>query len=96
MTITILQEDCDPGVATDKSLPYTAYLVTYEKEGKEHYDLTIAQKEVDMFDYYYDKYKKGFKTFKQADGLANPKLWGNKQAAPPKKKRKKKPPQEDG
>ena len=43
----ILQEDCEVGVATDKTLPYTAYLVEYvkEKEGEEvraAYDLVIS------------------------------------------------------
>ena len=28
----ILHEDCEVGVATDKTLPYTAYLVEYVKE----------------------------------------------------------------
>ena len=26
----LLQEKCDPGVATDRSLPTSAYLVTYK------------------------------------------------------------------
>ena len=70
----ILHEDCEVGVATDKTLPY---------------DLVISGKQVDIFDHYYDKYKKNFKGFTQADGMANPNLWPPKGAAT--KKRKKKP-----
>jgi hypothetical protein len=29
----IIHEDCDPDKALDKSLPYTAYLVEYKKDG---------------------------------------------------------------
>ena len=68
----ILHEDCEVGVATDKTLPYTAYLVEYvkEKEGEEvraAYDLVISGKAVDIFDHYYDKYKKNFKKFTQTE-----------------------------
>ena len=37
--------------------------------------------QVEMFDYYYDKYKKDFKWFKQSQGIVNPKLWKNQQEA---------------
>ena len=93
----ILHEDCEVGVATDKTLPYTAYLVEYVKEETDDkktttrtaYDLVISGKQVDIFDHYYDKYKKNFKGFTLADGMANPNLWPPKGAAT--KKRKKKP-----
>ena len=89
----ILHEDCEVGVATDKTLPYTAYLVEYvkEKEGEEvraAYDLVISGKAVDIFDHYYDKYKKNFKKFTQTEGRANPNTWNIKPTPPKKKKRK--------
>ena len=36
--IRILHEDCDPRVANDKKLPYSAYLVEYKKEDRIAYD----------------------------------------------------------
>ena len=74
-------------MADDKSLPYTAYLVHYmDDNGKTpKYDLVIADSEVRIFDYYYDLYKKGLKSFKQSNGRANPKLWT---AAPSKNSKK--------
>ena len=101
--LKIIHEDCDPKLAADKKLPYTAYLVEYVKEvetdGKKSdntcYDITICQKQVEMFDYYYDKYKKGLKNWKQTEGQMNPKLWSDqmlqsKKEAKPKKPQKKK------
>ena len=87
----LLQEKCDPGVATDRSLPTSAYLVTYKVEGKDTYDLVVSGKAADIFDEYYDKYKKDFKQFTQTEGRVNPTLWNNQpQATPPKKGSKKK------
>ena len=59
--IKILEQGCDPSVADDKSLPYTAYLVEYLKNGLTTFDLVIsANKAVDIFDYYWDEYKESF------------------------------------
>ena len=54
--IKILEEGCAPAAAEDKTLPYTAYLVTYEVNGMVKYDIAIGSKKVDIFDYYWDKY----------------------------------------
>ena len=72
-------------MADDKSLPYTAYLVHYVDGNDPKYDLVIADSEVRIFDYYYDLYKKGLKSFKQTNGRVNPKLW---KAAPSKNSKK--------
>ena len=41
--IRVLQEDCDPELGDDKSLPYTCYLITYnDKEGNKKYDLAVT------------------------------------------------------
>ena len=85
----VIKENCDPKDAQDKSLPYTAYLVEYKVDGKERYDISIAQKAVDLFDYYYDLYKKNFIRFTQSAGIVNPKLW-NDPTQPKKGKRNKK------
>ena len=87
MTVTIIQEKCDPKAADDKQLPNNAYLIQYEVEGKVVHDIAMAQKAVDIFDQYYDKYKKGFKWLKQTQGTVRPNLWN--QPAPKRKKRKK-------
>lgn len=77
-SIKIVHENCDPELANDKSLPYTAYLVEYIDGEKTLYDITICGKKVDLFDHYYDAYKKNFIGFKQTDGRMNPKLYGYK------------------
>ena len=75
--LRIIHEKCDPKLADNRKLPYTAYLVEYEDDGKVFYDITISQKAVEMFDYYYDKYKTGLKGWKQTEGIVNPKLWNS-------------------
>ena len=84
--IKMLYQDCSPEVANDKSLPCTAYLVKYEDDGVIRYDLVMCNKKVDIFDYYWDRYREGLKSFKQAEGRVNPKVWGYK----PKEDKKKK------
>ena len=86
MSITVIAEKCDPKAADDKTLPYTAYLIQYEHEGKVEHDIAMGQKAVDIFDHYYDKYKKGFKWLKQSGGTQKPNLWN---AQPPQRKKRK-------
>jgi hypothetical protein len=74
----ILHQNCDPSVANDRELPYNAYLVTYEIDGALAYDLVIPDKQIEIFDYYWDRYREGLKGWKQSEGRVNPKLWGNK------------------
>ena len=83
----ILKEDCPKEEGNDRSLPYTAYVVEYkDKDGGLHYDISISDSTVDIFDHYYDKYKKGFKWLRQSGGTQKPNLWNNK---PPQRKKKK-------
>ena len=84
----IIHENCDPKLAQNPKLPYTAYLVEYEKDGKTCYDITLCQKAVEMFDHYYDKYKKGLKGWKQSQGRISPKLWNDDMLDPDKKANK--------
>ena len=83
----VIHEKCDPKAAEDKQLPYTAYLIQYEVEGKVEHDIAMGVGQVELFDHYYDKYKKGLKWLKQTQGTVRPNLWN--QAAPKRKKRKK-------
>jgi len=74
--IKILHQDCDPELANDRTLPYNAYLVTYEN-GDTKYDIVICNKQVDIFDYYWDRYRENLVGWKQSEGRVNPKLWGS-------------------
>ena len=82
-----LATDCLIEAAQDPKLPYTAYLVTYKKDGETKYDLTMCQKAVDLFDHYYDAYKKDFISFKQSRGTIRPNLWNDPSEKKTKKKR---------
>jgi len=73
----IIHQNCEPEAANDKSLPYNTYLVTYMIDGALAYDLVQANKGVDIFDYYWDRYRNDIKGWKQSEGRVNPKLWGN-------------------
>ena len=59
------------------------------REGRIAYDIATATSKVELFDEYYDKYKKDFVTFKQASGTVNPSVWGYQSKAKDKKKRPK-------
>ncbi len=87
----ILANDCNIEAAQDASLPYTAYMVEYkDHDGYTKYDIAMSNKQSEIFDYYYDKYKRGLKKITQAEGKINPKLWQDpkeKQAKKPKGKR---------
>ena len=82
----IIHQDCDPTMGEDRSLPNNAFLIEYLQDGLTKFDIVIAAKQVDIFDYYYDNYRSDFKNMTQAQGRVSPKLWGNK----PKKESKKK------
>lgn len=93
----ILHEKCDPKLAEDRGLPYTAFLVQYELDGNLTYDIAMSSKAVELFDHYYDKYKKDFRRFDSTAGMVDPRRWNDptikpQPSAPPKKKRKKEPP----
>ena len=87
MSVTVIHEKCDLEKHNTIKLPYTAYVVQYQVEGNLVHDIAMAQKAVDIFDHYYDKYKKGFKWLKQTGGTVRPNLWN--QPTPKRKKRKK-------
>jgi hypothetical protein len=86
--MNILHEDCDPTLAKDTKLPYNTYVVEYTKEDRIAYDIAMSSSSVEVFDSYYDKYKKDFKFLKQTSGRVNPKLWNQPKAKPPKKPKK--------
>ena len=88
MSITVIHEKCDLEKDNNTKLPYTAYVIQYELEGELVHDIAMGSKAADIFDHYYDKYKKGFKWLKQTGGTVRPNLWN---APAPKRKKRKKP-----
>ena len=86
----LIHEKCDPKAADDRELPYTSYLVEYKIKGETTYDVAMGDSQVEIFDIYYDKYKKDFVGFKQTEGRMRPNLY-NAVAVPPKRKKRKKP-----
>ena len=96
----VIQENCDPKLAQDKKLPYTAYLVEYRNEDKTCYDIALGNSTVEMFDYYYDKYK-NVVSWKQSDGQVPPKLWKESmikksESNPPERKTRKRKSKDEG
>ena len=83
--IKIINQKCEQELAKDRTLPYNVYILSYEVDAVMAYDLVISDKNMDIFDYYWDKYREGLKGWKQSEGRVNPRLWGNKQ---PEKKKK--------
>ena len=75
----ILHQDCDPILAKDRSLPYTAFLIEYIDNGVTKYDIAVGAKQVDIFDDYWDKYRSDMKNMTQTEGRVNPKLWSSQQ-----------------
>ena len=69
-----------------KEAPNDARIVKYEVDGQICFDLTRANKQVDIFDMYWDKFREGIKSIEFGHGRISPKLWGYK--SPEKKKRK--------
>jgi hypothetical protein len=82
--VKIIYRDCDPSLADDRTLPHTAYLVEYLQDGMTHFDIVVASKRVEIFDYYCDNYREDLIRMTQSEGRANPKVWSN-----PNQKKKK-------
>jgi hypothetical protein len=75
--LKFIHKNCDPSLAQDRSLPYTAYLVEYLQDGITCFDIVMSNKKVEIFDHYWDHYRNDFITMTQTEGRHNPKLWGN-------------------
>jgi hypothetical protein len=80
-----LFRDCDPSVAQDRSLPYTAYLVEYLQDGMTKFDLVMSGKRVEIFDHYWDLYRHDLISITQSEGRMNPKLYNPNQNSKKKK-----------
>ena len=82
----IIHRDCDPTLANDRSLPYTAYLVEYLQDGMTHFDIVVGRNRVEIFDYYWDLYRHDLINMTQSEGRTNPKLWDIKSKETKKRK----------
>ena len=82
----MIHSDCDPSISQDRTLPTNAYLVEYLQDDVTHFDIVSCQKQVEIFDEYYDKYKKDLINITQTEGRIRPNLYGYK--APEDKKKK--------
>jgi len=71
----VLYQKCEKSVAKDKALPLNSYIVTYISDEETFYDIVICNKQVEIFDMYWDKYREGLKNIKWTDGRVNPRLW---------------------
>ena len=72
----VIQSDCDASIAQDRTLPNNAFLIEYIEGDLTKFDLVMSSKQVEIFDHYYDKYKKDLINITQSEGRVNPKLWG--------------------
>ena len=84
----ILLEKTTLDKAKDPKFPSDAFNVTYVVEGKEYLDVIRSGKQVNVFDYYYDKYgKDSVQKIDWGYGNVNPNQYGYK--TPEKKKKRK-------
>ena len=83
-----IAKDCDPSLADDRSLPYTAYLVEYLQDGMTKFDIVYGNKQSEIFDYYWDLYRHDLINMTQSEGRVNPKLWQDPSSNKETKKRK--------
>ena len=84
----VLLEKTTMEKARDPKFPSDAFNVTYVVDGKEYLDVTRSGKQVNVFDYYFDKYGKGaVQKIDWGYGNVNPNQYGYK---PPEKKKRRK------
>lgn len=83
-----IHKDCDPSLAQDRSLPYTAYLVEYLQDGITKFDIVWGNKRVEIFDYYWDLYRHDLISMTQTEGRINPKLWQDPSSKENQKKKR--------
>ena len=93
--ICTIVENCNPKEDNNNKLPYTAYLVEYKVDEEVRYDIAMGDKQVDVFDAYYDKYKKNLIGMKQSEGRVPPNRWNVAPPPPPKNKKRRRRPEED-
>ena len=88
-SVKVLHEQCERNKSEDKKLPSDSFLVTYKVDEELKYDVARGGSTVEVFDYYYDKYK-NVQGIAWTKGIVNPKTLDstNAETERPKKKRK--------
>lgn len=71
----ILNQNCEPELAKDKTLPRDSLLIEYMNDNILCYDIVRSSNQVEVFDYYYDK-SYMIKSINWTEGLINPKSYG--------------------
>lgn len=84
--MNVIHKECDPSLGEDRSLPYTSFLIEYCQDGITKFDIVASSKASEIFDYYWDLYKKDLINIKATEGRINPRLWTD----PNQKKKKSK------
>ena len=93
-TISILHQNCKPDEDNNTKLPYNAYLTWYKDDDNIQYDIAMADKASELFDYYYDNYQKNFIGMEQSKGMVAPNRW-NVQPPPKKRKKRRRKPEDE-
>ena len=84
----IVVDNGKPSDVRTTEAPTDCFIVTYEFNGDTHQDLTRGSR-VNVFNMYYDKFKKGLKSIDYGFGNIKPSLWGYQSTQGPKKKKRK-------
>lgn len=74
----IVVDNGKPSDVRTTEAPTDCFIVTYEFNGDTHQDLTRGSR-VNVFNMYYDKFKKGLKSIDYGFGNIKPSLWGYQQ-----------------
>ena len=87
----ILHEQCEKNKSDDKKLPLDSFLITYKVDEELKYDVARGGSTVEIFDYYYDKYK-NVQGIAWTKGIVTPRSFDSSynESEKPKKKRKRK------
>jgi hypothetical protein len=84
--LNFIHKECDPTLAQDRSLPYTSFIIEYSQDGITKFDIVASSKQSEIFDYYWDLYKKDLINMSATEGRVNPRTWQD----PNQKKKKSK------
>ena len=87
----VLHEQCEKNKSEDKKLPLDSFLITYKVDEEIKYDIARASSTVEVFNYYYDKYK-NVQGIAWTKGIVTPRSFDSSynESEKPKKKRKRK------
>ena len=84
--LNFIHKECDRTLAQDRSLTYTSFIIEYSQDGITNFDIVASSKQSEIFDYYWDLYKKDLINMSATEGRVNPRTWQD----PNQKKKKSK------